>query len=112
LQRRNLTIADRKRLEIARGLATGPKLFLLDEVIAGLTPTELQEIVKLIRRVSEAGVALFIIEHIMAVIMRLSHRVIVLNHGEKIAEGDPAQVASDREVIKAYLGEEYLLAQA
>lgn len=109
---RNLTIADRKRLEIARGLATGPKLFLLDEVMAGLNPTELQEIIKLIKRVSDSGVALFIIEHIMAVIMGLSHRVIVLNHGEKIAEGEPAQVASDKAVIKAYLGEEYLLAQA
>jgi len=108
---KNLTIADRKRLEIARGLATSPKLFLLDEVMAGLNPAELQEMIKLIRDVADSGIALFVIEHIMAVIMGLSHRIIVLNHGEKIAEGDPSQIASDAEVIKAYLGEEYLLAQ-
>ena len=108
---RNLTIADRKRLEIARGLATSPKLFLLDEVMAGLNPTELQGMIALIRQMTESGIALLIIEHIMGVIMRLSHRVIVLNHGEKIAEGEPSQIASDKEVIKAYLGEEYLIAQ-
>ena len=108
---RSLTIADRKRLEIARGLATSPKLFLLDEVMAGLNPTELQGMIALIRQMTESGIALLIIEHIMGVIMRLSHRVIVLNHGEKIAEGEPSQIASDKEVIKAYLGEEYLIAQ-
>ena len=108
---RNLTIADRKRLEIARGLATSPSHFLLDEVMAGLNPTELQEMIGLVRHLAESGIALFIIEHIMAVIMGLSHRIIVLNHGQKIAEGEPLQIASDREVIKAYLGEEYLIAQ-
>ena len=108
---RNLTIGDRKRLEIARGLATSPKLFLLDEVMAGLNPAELQEMIKLIRQLADSGIVLFVIEHIMAVIMGLSHRIIVLNHGEKIAEGEPSQIASDREVIKAYLGEEYLIAQ-
>jgi branched-chain amino acid transport system ATP-binding protein len=109
---RSLTIADRKRLEIARGLATSPRLFLLDEVMAGLNPSELQEMIGLIRQISGSGIALLIIEHIMSVIMGLSHRVIVLNHGEKIAEGEPSQIASDKEVIKAYLGEEYLIAQA
>lgn len=108
---RNLTIADRKRLEIARGLATSPRLFLLDEVMAGLNPTELQGMLSLLRQLTESGIALLIIEHIMGVIMRLSHRVIVLNHGEKIAEGEPSAIASDKEVIKAYLGEEYLIAQ-
>jgi branched-chain amino acid transport system ATP-binding protein len=108
---RNLTIADRKRLEIARGLATSPKLFLLDEVMAGLNPSELQEMLKIIRHLAESRIVLFVIEHIMAVIMKLSHRVIVLNHGEMIAEGEPAAVASNPEVIKAYLGEEYLIAQ-
>jgi branched-chain amino acid transport system ATP-binding protein len=108
---RNLTIADRKRLEIARGLATSPRLFLLDEVMAGLNPAEVQEMIKLVRQIADRGIALFVIEHIMAVIMGLSHRIIVLNHGEKIAEGEPSQIASDKEVIKAYLGEEYLIAQ-
>jgi branched-chain amino acid transport system ATP-binding protein len=108
---RNLTIAERKRLEIARGLATSPKLFLLDEVMAGLNPTELQEMTRLIRNLADSGIALFVIEHIMAVIMSLSHRIIVLNYGEKIAEGEPSQIASDKDVIKAYLGEEYLVAK-
>jgi len=108
---RNLTIADRKRLEIARGLATSPRLLLLDEAMAGLNPAELQEMIKLIRNLVDSGITLFIIEHIMGVIMKLSHRVMVLNHGEKIAEGEPSQIAADREVIKAYLGEEYLIAQ-
>ena len=79
--------------------------------MAGLNPTELQGMIALIRQMTESGIALLIIEHIMGVIMRLSHRVIVLNHGEKIAEGEPSQIASDKEVIKAYLGEEYLIAQ-
>lgn len=108
---RNLTIADRKRLEIARGLATSPKLFLLDEVMAGLNPTELQEMTRLMRNLADSGISLFIIEHIMGVIMRVSHRIIVLNYGEKIAEGEPSQIVSDQKVIKAYLGEEYLIAQ-
>ena len=108
---KNLTIADRKRLEIARGLATSPSLFLLDEVMAGLNPTELQDMVKLIGRLNESGITLFIIEHIMGVIMKVSHRIIVLNYGEKIAEGEPSQIASDGNVIKAYLGEEYCIAQ-
>jgi branched-chain amino acid transport system ATP-binding protein len=108
---RSLTIADRKRLEVARGLATSPKLFLLDEVMAGLNPVELEGMVRLLRRLSDSGIALFIIEHIMGVIMKLSHRIIVLNYGKKIAEGEPSRIASDQNVIKAYLGEEYLIAQ-
>lgn len=108
---RNLTIADRKRLEIARALATSPRLLLLDEAMAGLNPAELQEMINLIKNLVDFGTTLFIIEHIMGVIMKLSHRVIVLNHGEKIAEGVPSQIAADKEVIKAYLGEEYLIAQ-
>ena len=108
---RNLTIADRKRLEIARGLATSPKLFLLDEVMAGLNPVDLKEMIRIVKHLVESGIALLVIEHIMAVIMRLSHRVIVLNNGVMIAEGEPAEVAANKEVIKAYLGEEYLIAQ-
>jgi branched-chain amino acid transport system ATP-binding protein len=108
---RNLTIADRKRLEIARGLATSPSLFFLDEVMAGLNPNELKEIMGLIDNIVEKGITLFVIEHIMTVIMNISHRVIVLDHGELICGGSPEEVACDAEVIKAYLGEEYVAAQ-
>ena len=103
----NLTIADRKRLEIARALATEPKLLLLDEVMAGLRPAEVDEMVAIIRRLREQGVTIFVIEHIMRAIMALSDRIVVIQFGQKIAEGVPQQVAADENVIKAYLGEEY-----
>ena len=109
---KNLTIADRKRLEIARGLATSPALFLLDEVMAGLNPKELKGMMQLITRLMDSGITLLIIEHIMTVIMNLSHRVIVLDHGEMICGGSPEEVACDASVIKAYLGEEYVTAQS
>jgi branched-chain amino acid transport system ATP-binding protein len=108
---RNLTISDRKRLEVARGLAAKPKLFLLDEVMAGLTPQELKEMMGLIGRIRESGVTLLIIEHVMAAIMQLSQRVLVLDYGKLICSGDPAEVTCNPEVIKAYLGEDYLGAQ-
>jgi branched-chain amino acid transport system ATP-binding protein len=103
----NLTIADRKRLEIARALATEPKLLLLDEVMAGLRPTEVDEMVKVIRGLRDGGMTIFIIEHIMRAIMALSDRIVVIHFGRKISEGTPKEVASDEKVIKAYLGEEY-----
>ena len=103
----NLTIADRKRLEIARALATEPKLLLLDEVMAGLRPAEVDEMVAIIRRLRDQGVTIFVIEHIMRAIMALSDRIVVIQFGQKIAEGVPQQVAADENVIKAYLGEEY-----
>ncbi|MFB3887686.1 MAG: ABC transporter ATP-binding protein [Thermodesulfobacteriota bacterium] len=103
----NLTIAHRKRLEIARALATQPKLLLLDEVMAGLRPTEVDEMVKIIKRLRDEGVTIFVIEHIMRAIMAVSDRVAVLHFGTKITEGTPKEVASDERVIKAYLGEEY-----
>ncbi len=108
---RNLTIADRKRLEIARGLATSPSLFLLDEVMAGLNPNELNEMMQLMKNLIDSGITLFIIEHIMSVIMNISDRIIALDHGEMICGGSPEEVACDAEVIKAYLGEEYVTAQ-
>ncbi len=103
----NLTIADRKRLEIARALATRPKLLLLDEVMAGLRPTEVDEMVAIIKRLRDGGMTIFVIEHIMRAIMALSDRIAVLHFGTKIAEGSPQEIAHDERVIKAYLGEDY-----
>ena len=102
-----LTIADRKRLEIAKALATRPKLLLLDEVMAGLRPTEVDEMVAIIKRLREGGMTIFVIEHIMRAIMALSDRIAVLHFGTKIAEGPPHEMAHDERVVKAYLGEEY-----
>jgi branched-chain amino acid transport system ATP-binding protein len=103
----NLTIADRKRLEIARALATEPKLLLLDEVMAGLRPTEVDEMVKIIKGLRDNGITVFLIEHIMRAVMALSDWIVVIHFGRKISEGTPKEVASDEKVIKAYLGDDY-----
>ena len=105
----NLTIADRKRLEIARAMATEPQLLLLDEVMAGLRPSEVDEVVEMIRKIRESGVTILLIEHIMRAIMALSDRVVVIQFGKKISEGTPEQVANDPNVIKAYLGDDYVV---
>ena len=104
---RSLPLGERKRLEMARALATQPQLLLLDEAIAGLNPTEVGQIMDLIRAVQGTGVTICLIEHVMKAIMGLSDKVIVLNHGEKIAEGPPQEVANNPQVIAAYLGQKH-----
>ncbi len=98
---------DRKRLEVARALATDPQLLLLDELIAGLTPTETLEMMETIRTINQRGITVLLIEHVMKAVMGLSNQIIVLHHGEKIAEGDPTQISQDDNVIQAYLGSKH-----
>jgi len=107
-----LPIGLRKRLEVARALATRPRLLLLDEVMSGLNPAELSEMLALLGRLHADGIGLIVIEHIMAAMMRLAERIVVLHHGEQIAQGRPEEIARDPKVIDAYLGEEFVLADA
>ena len=105
----NLTLPDRKRLELARALATRPRLLLLDEVMAGLRPTETDRMVVMLRRLrDETGLTILLIEHVMRAVMALSEHVTVLNHGQKISEGPPNAVVKDPAVLECYLGEHEL----
>ena len=103
----DLTIADKKRLEVSMALGTQPTLLMLDEAMAGLTPVELREMMALIRKIRENGVTLIIVEHVMEAVMELSDRVMVINSGRKIVEGVPAEIVRNPEVIQAYLGDRY-----
>lgn len=102
-----LTVADRKRLEIARALATEPRLLMLDEAMAGLNPTEVADAVKLVRRIRDKGITVLLVEHIMEVVMPLSDWVLVMANGALIAEGTPGAIATNERVIEAYLGEKW-----
>lgn len=107
VQARNLNVIELRRVQLARALATSPKLLLLDELLTGLTPKESNEAIALIKRINKQGVTLLIVEHVMRVIMGLCDRVTVLHHGEKICEGKPGDVCNDENVIKVYLGKKF-----
>ena len=103
---KDLTLAAQKRLEVARALATKPELLLLDELMAGSNPTEIDQAMELVSRIRDRGITVFMIEHVMKAIMSVCDRIMVLHHGEKIAEGTPQEIATSDTVIEVYLGEE------
>ncbi len=105
LRATDLILANQKRLEVARALATDPDLLLLDELMAGLTPTEIAQAMELVKKIRDKGVTVVMIEHVMKAIMSICDRIVVLHHGEKIAEGTPEEIARNKTVIEVYLGE-------
>lgn len=102
---KDINLVNQKRIEVARALATQPELMLLDEMMAGLTPTEIEEAIKLVERIRAKGITVVMIEHVMKAIMSVCERIAVLHHGEKIAEGTPQEISTDKTVIEVYLGE-------
>ena len=105
---RDLTTIDQRRLEMARALATEPRLLLLDEVMAGLNPSEIDQAVALVGKLSTRGLTIIIVEHVMRAIMAVARHIVVLDHGQKIAEGSPKEVVENEEVVRAYLGSSYV----
>ena len=103
---KDLTLVNQKRVEVARALATKPELLLLDELMAGLNSTEIAESMELVTRIRDTGITIFMVEHVMKAIMGICERIMVLHHGEKIAEGTPQEIAANKTVIEIYLGEE------
>ena len=108
---RDLTTIDQRRLELARALATQPRLLLLDEVMAGLNPAEIDQAVGLVGRLARRGLTIVIVEHVMRAIMALANHIVVLDHGQKIAKGNPREIVSNADVIRAYLGTGYTHAE-
>jgi branched-chain amino acid transport system ATP-binding protein len=102
---KDLTLANQKRLEVARALATKPELLMLDELMAGLNPTEVAQAIELVTRIRDKGITIFMVEHVMKAIMSVCNRIMVLHHGEKIAEGKPQEIATNKTVVEVYLGE-------
>ena len=103
---KDLTLANQKRLEVARALATKPELLLLDELMAGFNPTEVAQAMELVTRIRDKGITVFMIEHVMKAIMSVCNRIMVLDYGVKIAEGTPGEITTNKKVIEVYLGEE------
>ena len=106
LPTKDLTMVNQKRVEVARALATKPELLLLDELMVGLTPAEVSEAMELVTRIRDKGITIFMVEHVMKAIMGICERIMVLHHGEKIADGTPQEIAANKTVIEVYLGEE------
>jgi branched-chain amino acid transport system ATP-binding protein len=111
LPAKNLNVVELRRIQLAKALATSPKLLLLDEMLTGLTPRECDEAIKLVHLIRKQGVTVLIVEHVMKVIMGLCDRVTVLHHGEKIFEGTPKEVVADEHVVKVYLGKRFSLCE-